>query len=24
MATKVGDLSDMVGELVRIQLNTNR
>lgn len=24
MATKVGDLSDMVGELVRIQLNTNK
>lgn len=24
MASKVGDLSDMVGELVRIQLNTNK
>lgn len=24
MATKVGDLSEMVGELVRIQLNTTR
>jgi hypothetical protein len=24
MASKVGELSDMVGELVRIQLNTNR